>query len=51
MSLGLGMLLALAFVVLGGLAMAGIVVLLRNRESAKSAETESFANKSEEQKH
>jgi hypothetical protein len=33
MSLGLGMLLALAIVVLGGLVMAGIVVLLRNRES------------------
>ena len=50
MSLGLGMLLALAIVVLGGLVMAGIVVLLRKRDSTKSAKTESSAYKSEEPK-
>jgi hypothetical protein len=50
MSVGLGMLLALAFVVLGGLVMAGIVVLLRKRDSARSAKTETFAGKSEEPK-
>ncbi len=35
MSLGLGMLLALAIVVTGGLVMAGIVILLRNRDGGK----------------
>ena len=35
MSLGLGMLLALAIIVLGGLVMAGIVILLRNHGSGK----------------
>jgi hypothetical protein len=45
MSLGLGMLLALAIVVLGGLAMAGVVVLLRNRDSVKSTETDSSTDK------
>lgn len=38
MSLGLGMLLALAIVLLGGLVMAGIVILLRNRGSEKQKE-------------
>ncbi|OIR10510.1 hypothetical protein GALL_78230 [mine drainage metagenome] len=46
----LGMLLALAIVVLGGLLMAGIVVLLRNRDSVKTAKTESSAYKSVEPK-
>jgi len=35
MSLGLGMLLSLAIILLGGLVMAGIVILLRNRGSDK----------------
>jgi hypothetical protein len=50
MSLGLGMLLALAIVVLGGLVMAGIVVLLRNRDSVKAAKIDSSAYKSVEPK-
>jgi hypothetical protein len=50
MGLGLGMLLALAIVVLGGLAMAGIVVVLRNRDSVKSTKTDSSADKSAESK-
>jgi len=50
MSLGLGMLLALAIVVLGGLVMAGIVVLLRKRDSDEPAKTGSFADKSKEPK-
>ena len=40
MSLGLGMLLSLAIILLGGLLMAGVVVLLRNRGSTpKRADT------------
>lgn len=41
MGLGLGMLLALAIVVAGGLVMAGIVVLLRNRNDIEAAKTDS----------
>jgi heme/copper-type cytochrome/quinol oxidase subunit 2 len=44
MSLGFGMLLALAIVVLVSLLMAGVVVLLRNRDSTKSAKTKSSAS-------
>jgi hypothetical protein len=50
MSLGLGMLLALAIVVLGGFGMAAVVILLRNRDDIKSAKTASSADKSAEQK-
>jgi hypothetical protein len=49
MSLGLGMLLSLGIIVLGGLVMAGIVILLRNRDDSKSAKTDSLADKSAEQ--
>jgi hypothetical protein len=49
MSLGLGMLLSLGIVLLGGLVMAGIVILLRNRADRKSAKTDSLADKSAEQ--
>jgi hypothetical protein len=50
MSLGLGMLLALAIVVAGGLVMAGIVVLLRNRSNVKAEKTDSTVYKSAEPK-
>jgi hypothetical protein len=50
MSLELGMLLSLAIVLLGGLAIAGIVVLLRKLDRNKPAETDSSAGKSVEQK-
>ncbi len=40
MSLGLGMLLALAIIVMGGLVMAAIVILLRNRDGGKPEQTD-----------
>lgn len=40
MSLGLGMLLSLAIILLAGLLMAGVVVLLRNRGARKPERTE-----------
>lgn len=42
MGLGLGMLLALAIVVAGGLVMAGVVVLLRNHNDAEAAKADSI---------
>lgn len=47
MSLGLGMLLALAIILLCGLLMAGVVVLLRNRGNIKAEEEDSPANLSQ----
>jgi hypothetical protein len=48
MSLELGMLLSLVIILLGGLVMAGIVVLLRKPDKNKPAETNSSVGKSTE---
>ena len=45
MSLELGMLLSLVIILLGGLVMAGIVVLLRKPDRNKQAETDSSVGK------
>jgi len=51
MSLELGMLVSFVIILLGGLFMAGIVMLLRKRDSVKSAKADSAVDQLEKQKN